>query len=93
MSKISVKVRREFLNKETCLSEARSLLSDGSILNMNELQLAREIYFHALTFYFCEKTGCLTGLKAHANPINLHDGGDTLLRRAVYAISWIINDR
>lgn len=93
MSSISIKVRRELLDKEECLTEARMLLSEGHINNMNEIQLAREIRFHALAYYFCERTGWLKGMKAHADPIDLNDGGDTGFRRAVYAASWKIPAR
>ena len=87
---LSISVKKEFLKKESCIKEARRILSEGKIRNMSELQLAREIYFHALAFFFCEKTGLMRKMKTHADPINLHDGGDTLLRRFVYASSWTI---
>lgn len=90
MSNITVKVRKELLDKDECIKEARKLLSEGHINNMNEMQLAREIRFHALVYYFCERTGWLKGMKSHADPIDLNDGGDTGFRRAVYAASWII---
>lgn len=93
MSRIAIKVRRELINKEECLAEARKILSEGNINNMDEIQLAREIRFHALTYYFCEKTGLLKGMKAHADPIDLNDGGDTGFRRVVYAASWKIPAR
>ena len=87
---LTVSVRKEFLNKDICLVEARKIISEGKVINMNEHQLAREIYFHALAFFFCGKTGLMRKMKTHADPINLHDGGDTLLRRFVYASSWTI---
>ena len=93
MSKISVKVRREFLGKQACLVEARRILSEGHLDNMNEIQLAREIRFHALTYYFCDRTGWLKSMKAHADPIDLKDGGDTPMRRIVYTVSWKIPER
>ena len=90
MSRISIKVRKGLLDKDESLSEARKILSEGHINNMDELHLAREIRFHALAYYFCEKTGFPKGMKAHADPIDLNDGGDTGFRRAVYAASWRI---
>ena len=93
MSKISVKVRREFLGKQACLAEACRILSEGHLDNMNEIQLAREIRFHALAYYFCDRTGWLKSMKAHADPIDLEAGGDTLLRRIVYTVSWKIPER
>lgn len=93
MSGISLKVRKELLDKEESLAAARKLLSEGYIQNMDEIQLAREIRFHALAYYFCERTGFLKSMKAHADPIDLHDGGDTGFRRLVYAASWKIPSR
>jgi hypothetical protein len=90
---ISIDVRREFLNKRTCLDEARRLISEGLVVMMNEKQLASEIYFHALAFYFCEKTGWLPRMKYHADPIDLHDGGDKHIRRVAYAAAWKIPGR
>ena len=90
---LSIGVKREFLKKETCIDEARRILSAGKIRNMSELQLAREIYFHALAFYFCERTGLFRKMRMHADPIDLHDGGDTPLRRFMFAASWIITGK
>ena len=84
MNGISVRVRREFLDRDACLSEARRILSEGHIRNMNEIQLAREIRFHALAYYFCERTGWFSNMKAHADPIDIDDGGDTFFRRVIY---------
>ena len=93
MSNITIKGRKELLNKDECIAVARKLLSEGHINNMNEIQLAREIRFHALAYYFCERTGLLKRMKAHADPIDLNDGGDTGFRKAVYAASWKIPAR
>lgn len=84
----SLDVRREFLDKKACLDEARRILREGIITGMSEKQLASEIYFHALAFFFCERTGLLPGIKWHAHPIDLNDGGDILRRRIIYAATW-----
>lgn len=86
----SIDVRREFLDKKACLDEARRILREGIISGMSEKQLASEIYFHALAFFFCERTGLFRGMKEHAHPIDLNDGGDLLRRRIVYATLWKI---
>ena len=93
MSGISIKVRKEFLDRAECIALARRILSEGYIKNMDEIQLAQEIRFHALTYYFCEKAAWLKGMKAHADPIDLDDGGDKGFRKAVYAASWMIPAR
>ena len=86
--KISVNVRREYLNKQFCREEARRLVRDGLLSGMSERQIAKELYFHAIVFYFCDKTGRFGQLKAKADPIDLCDGGDTKLRRAAYSAAW-----
>ncbi|MBR1986243.1 MAG: hypothetical protein IKK28_04585 [Mogibacterium sp.] len=60
---------------------------------MSELQLAREIYCHALAFFLCDKMLPLRWVKKYADPIDMRDGGDKLLRRAVFAASWIMTGR
>ena len=90
---LTVSVRKEFLNKDICLVEARKIISEGKVINMNEHQLAREIYFHALAFFFCERTGLMNFIKKHADPIDIRDGGDYLLMRLVFAFFWMITKR
>jgi len=90
MSALSIRVKREFLNKDECLREARAILSEGKISGMSEIQLAHEIYFHALAFFVCDKIFPLRWIKRFADPIDMQDGGDKLLRRAVFASSWIM---
>lgn len=86
----SLDVRKDFLDKKACLNEARRILREGIISGMSEKQLASEIYFHALAFFFCEKTGLFRGMKEHAHLIDLDDGGDILRRRIIYAAAWKI---
>lgn len=88
MGKTKIDVKREYLDKDECLAEARRLLREGIVTDMSEKQLAGEIYFHAAAFYFCEKVRFLPRMRAHAVIINLDDGGDTRIRRAVYAAVW-----
>ena len=90
---LSIRVRKEYLNKDACMIEAQRIISEGKVRNMSELQLAREIYFHALAFFFCERTGLMPFIKKHADPIDIHDGGDFLLMRIVFAFFWMITKR
>lgn len=87
---LSIPVSREYLNKDACRREARRLLREGSIIDMSERQLAAELFFHAAVYYFCEKMNVLPRYREHANPIDLRDGGDTRLRRAVYSACWTL---
>lgn len=90
MKVLSVNVRKDFLNKNVCMDEARKIVSEKKISGMSELQLAREIYFHALAFFICDKIFFLRWIKRFADPIDMQDGGDTPLRRCIFAASWII---
>ena len=90
MNTLSIRVKKEFLSKEACMEAAREIVSEGKIHGMSELQLAREIYFHALAFFFCEKVSLLRWVKKFADPIDMQDGGDTPFRRFIFAVSWIL---
>ena len=90
---LSIRVRKEYLNKDVCMIEAQRIISEGKVSKMSELQLAREIYFHALAFFFCERTGLMHCIKKHADPIDIHDGGDFLLMRLVFAFFWMLTKR
>lgn len=60
---------------------------------MTARQIAREIYFHALVYYCCERTGRFPNFREHANPIDMCDGGDTLLRRAAFETCWLLKKK
>lgn len=87
---LTIPVYQEYLNKKACRKEAQELLREGKIIGMSEKQLAREIYSHAVVFYYCDRTGGLPKWKEHANPIDLHDGGDAWLKRVAYAACWLL---
>ena len=87
---VSIPVRREFLDKQECLKEARKLLREGTLRGMNEKQIARELYSHAVVFYFCDRTGRFSFLKEHASPIDMRDGGDRPFMRAAFAACWAL---
>ena len=87
---LSIRVRKEYLDKDLCMVEARKILSEGKVRRMSELQLAREIYSHALAFYISDKVFFLHWVKKYADPIDMRDGGDTPFRRFAFASSWII---
>ena len=88
MKKYSIPVDTRFLNKKNCLAEADRILSAKHIEGMSRAKLAREIFFHASVYDLCMRTGRFRWLKAHSDPINLNDGGDTLLRRICYRLMW-----
>ena len=88
--KLALPIDRKYLNKEACREEARKLLQEGWVCGMSEKQIAQEIYSHAAVFYYCERTGRFTRLMKYADPIDLRDGGDNLLRRLGYAACWLL---
>ena len=88
--KVSIPVRREFLDKQECLKEARELFHEGNLRGMNEKQIARELYSHAVVYYFCDRTGKFSFFKDHASPIDMRDGGDNPLMRAAFAACWVL---
>ena len=88
MKVLSIRVKKEFLNKDICMEEARKIVSEGKISGMTELQLAHEIYSHALAFYICDKIFFLKWVKRYADPIDMCDGGDKPFRRFIFASSW-----
>ena len=90
MKTYSISVKREYLDKSVCLAEAGRILREGHIECMTEGQLAKEIFFHTLVYYACDRYGMLPGLKEHADPIDLEDRGDRLHRRIAFAASWAI---
>ena len=90
MKVYSIPVEHRFLDRSECLAEAGRIIEDGHIECMTARQIAREIYFHTLVYYACARLGAGARLKEHADPIDLCDGGDTRLRRAAFAASWMI---
>lgn len=92
MKTMSIPVEPRFRNQEECRKEARRILEEELICGMSELELAKELRFHALVYYFCESTGLFPELKAHADPINLNDHGDTAFRKAAYHLLWLLDD-
>lgn len=91
----ALKVRRDLMNKKICLHEAERILTEKRIEHMSREQLAHEIFFHAIVYYFCDKyeplhIGLLANLKRHADPIDLFDYGDTRFRRFCFRIIWFL---
>ena len=89
----SFPVRKELLSKHQCLKESNHILSKGYIRNMSRKQIAKEIYFHAVAYYFSlwlERRGIhWKYIKSHAETIDLEDKGDTMFRRFCYYILWM----
>ena len=87
---MKIPVHRKYLNRKCCLSKAKRLVRRGKIHGMTEKQVAQEIYFHAVVHRLCRKTGRFINYREHAGIVDMRDGGDTRLRRAVYAACWML---
>ena len=74
MRTYSIKVRKEFLRR--CMHGGSPNIFRGEDQRMSELQLAREIYCHALAFFLYDKILPLRWVKKYADPIDMRDGGD-----------------
>jgi hypothetical protein len=107
LCKIKLPVKREYLRRDACIAKAREILDQGLISRMNEKQLASEIYFHAVIYYrfnekykakIIRKPGMFRASFAqwavrHADPVNIRDGGDRILRRIIYSACWAVRFR
>ena len=93
--KYSLPVQRAYLSREMCMREADRLLREGHVRNMTQRQVASEIYFHTSAYYlasFLERYRIhLRYIKQHADPIDITDGGDSLLRRFCFYTLWYIS--
>lgn len=90
MRRLSFRVDRRYLSKKECLSRAREIL-DSDLIDMDEKELAREIYFHARMYYWFRGLKDLPGFRYivdKSDPIDLRDGGDTTFRRILFRIMW-----
>ena len=87
---LTLKLEKRFKNKRACLKEAKRIRKEGLIEHMSKRQIAREIYFHSKAYRWSPPIGKFKRIRAHADPIDLEDGGDTLLRRVAYYLVWML---
>ena len=88
MKTLSIKAKSEYLSKKACLEEADRIIKAGKIQGMSRKSLAKEIFFHAIVNDFCMRTGMFRWIRKHADPIDLRDGGDRAIMRALFNIAW-----
>ena len=92
MSSLSIRVEPKYLSKNECLIKAREIL-DGGLIDMDEKELAREIYSHTRAFYWFKRFEKIPGprlIVTRADPIDLQDGGDRWIMRLLFRIVWLI---
>lgn len=88
-------LRRDYLDKNYCLETGEFFLTMGYLKGMTSLQIAQELYAHAMVYYASNilveagiDLSIIREIQAHANPVDLEDGGDTWYRQAAYALIW-----
>lgn len=85
-----------YLDKTHCKQLARRLIDNGKVTDMTQLQIAQEIYAHAVAYYSESTLRDIPGigdsiadyLVEHAEVVDIADGGDTAVRRAAYTLIW-----
>mgnify|MGYP000934548229 CR=1 FL=1 len=96
---VSLPVKSSYLNRQNCIVTAAGLINGGKVSGMTLHQIAAEIYAHAMAYY-CSPVLIGIGISRaevnnliiRANPIDIADGGDTSVRRALYNTIWFSAD-
>ncbi len=92
---LSVRVERRLLSKAECMKRAQDIIRERKIEHMTDVQIASELYFHAVLFYFCKalsrhRIHMFQKLMHHADPIDLSDYGDTPFRQFCFRLLWLL---
>lgn len=89
---VDLATREVYLNKSTCQNVAAELLRSKAVTGMTALEIAQEIYAHAVVRYKFEAVKNVPGVngiyESAANGIHIADGGDTAVRKAAYSLIW-----
>lgn len=90
---VLLEVIPQYRDKETCMTTAEQIIRSGKVGGMTALDIAKEIFSHATIFY-CASWLHDHGLRQqylleHSNPIDIMDGGDTIIRKIIYNVIWI----
>ena len=90
-------MREDFLNKQYCADTAAFYLYMGMVSGMSQMEIAQELYAHAMGYYcggMLKAVGIADSvadyLISHGAYIDLEDGGDTAARKAAYATIWFL---
>lgn len=93
---VIVNCSENYLKKNICLSQGNMLVNSGRIHGMTALEIAQELYTHAYAYYHYDRVAIISPAIAvycyskAADGIYIEDGGDTALRKKVYATVWNI---
>lgn len=93
---LRVGMRPFFVNKDKCQEYAAGYLRIGIVTGMTQLEIAQEIYAHARVYYWIDAINdlgihisILDDIKAHANPIDIENGGDSRKGfKEAFALIW-----
>ena len=94
----NIPMDKRLYSRPNCIRLSEKLIESGRVKRMSRGQLACELFGHAYVYYnFRVVPGFLKGLKPFrmlykccADGVDLADNGDTLIRRIVYRILWIM---
>ena len=87
---LSVRIEKKYRSKFECMEKAREILDSG-LIDMDEQELAEEIYAHARVYYWFLRFSKIPGFRFllnRADPIDLADGGDKRFRRMMFRLVW-----
>ena len=86
-------MEEKFLNKDYCLDKAK-LIYNIKKLDMSVIDIAKELYAHAVLYYYGNKLKDNNNLKRyiieHCERIDLEVGGDKPARKIVYNLIWLL---
>jgi hypothetical protein len=87
---LSIRVEKKYRSKYECEAKAQEILDSG-LIDMDEAEIAQEIYAHARAYYWLLRFAKIPGFRfllGRADPVDLADGGDKKFRRMVYRLVW-----
>ena len=94
---VALNVSRWYLPRGACIAKATSLYYSGQVKGMSIYGIAKEIFAHAVCYYMTSvvkglgiSSSTVDYLRAHANPINIEDGGDSWKRQLAFQAIWAL---
>lgn len=91
----SVDMKWDYKDKDNCLEKAQELIDNGDVTGMSKLQIAQELYAHAIAFYDTDSLRHLLGdckafstIMLHAGIVDIANGGDKWYMMTAYTAIW-----
>lgn len=92
-----VKLSVSLQYKQACKGMAKWLVEKGHVLGMTELDIAKEIYAHAVSYYRPGNIASVFGnvvllycFYKGADGVYIEDGGDSAVRKLFYNSVWTL---